>query len=156
VAHITSERRIDKKSQPLEIRFWLEAHYFKALDMKHTSLLESYMRILGSLILALVATFALSACNSTDRSASSAPAGSPVVPSNAKPPETIHADGARRITVPEVQELLAKGQAVIIDVRNQPSFDQAHIRGAKLIPSAEVADRIGEFPRDKTIVTYCS
>lgn len=114
------------------------------------------MRILGSLILALVATFALSACNSTDRSASSAPAGSPVVPSNVKPPETIHADGARRITVPEVQELLAKGQAVIIDVRNQPSFDQAHIRGAKLIPSTEVADRIGEFPRDKTIVTYCS
>ena len=114
------------------------------------------MRILGSITLAILAAFALAACNSTDRSASSAPAGSPAVPSKVKPPETVHADGARRITVPEVQELLAKGQAVIIDVRNQPSFDQAHIRGAKLIPSNEVADRISEFPRDKTIITYCS
>src|SRR6188474_862562 len=121
--------------------------------MKH---MESYMRILCSLTLAILAAFTLAACNSTDRKASSAPAASPAVSSKVKPPETVMADGARRITVPEAQELLEKGQAVIIDVRNQPSYDQAHIRGAKLIPSTEVADRIGEFPRDKTIVTYCS
>lgn len=114
------------------------------------------MRIPGFFAFAILTALAFGACNSTDRTSSRLPAGSPSVASKGKPPETIHADGARRISVPEVQELLAKGQAVIIDVRNQPAFDQSHIRGAKLIPTTEIAARAGELPRDKTIVTYCS
>ena len=114
------------------------------------------MRISGLLALAILTALALGACNSIDRTSSSLPAGSPAGANNVKPPETAHADGVRRITVPELQQLLAKGQAIVVDVRNQPAFDQAHIRGAKLIPTTEVAARIGELPRDKIIVTYCS
>ena len=114
------------------------------------------MRIPGFFALAILTTLALGACKSTDRTSSSLPAGSPAVTNKVKPPETIHADGARRISVPEAQELLAKGQAVVVDVRNEPAFDQSHIRGAKLIPVNEVAARAGELPRDKTIITYCS
>lgn len=114
------------------------------------------MRISGYFAVVILTVLALGACNSTDRTSSSLPAGSPSAASKVKPPETVHADGARRMSVPEVQELLAKGQAVIIDVRTQPAFDQGHIRGAKLIPTNEIAARAGELPRDKTIITYCS
>lgn len=52
--------------------------------------------------------------------------------------------------------MLAKNEAVVIDVRNQASYDAGHIRGSKLIPEAEVVNHIDELPKDKLIVTYCS
>ena len=74
----------------------------------------------------------------------------------ATPPPAAPTDGARRITVTEAKELLDKGKAVVIDVRNQAAYDQAHIRGSKLIPAAEILNHVDELPRDKTIITYCS
>jgi predicted sulfurtransferase len=65
-------------------------------------------------------------------------------------------DGVRRITPQELQDLLAKGEAVVIDVRNQAAFDSGHIKGAKLIPFNEIQNRTGELPKDKLIVTYCA
>jgi sulfur dioxygenase len=107
----------------------------------------------------LVGTVAFLACNSTERSVWRAPAPSGNAPAPSAAPqhsETAHADGVRRITVVELQDLLAKGEAVVIDVRNEPTYNQGHIRGAKLIPLSEVVNRVNEFPRDKLIVTYCS
>jgi predicted sulfurtransferase len=72
------------------------------------------------------------------------------------PPPAAPGDGARRITVNEAKDLLEKGKAVVIDVRNQASYDQGHIRGAKLIPAGEILNHLDELPRDKTIITYCS
>ncbi len=94
----------------------------------------------------------IGACNSSQPNTS---VNHPTVQA-AKPPATVQADGAKRITTSELQALLDKGQAVVIDVRNQASYDQGHIKGARLIPSSEIADRSGELPKDKTIVTYCS
>jgi 3-mercaptopyruvate sulfurtransferase SseA len=71
-------------------------------------------------------------------------------------PETAYADGVRRITVKETQDLIKKGKAFVVDVRNQASYDAGHIPGAKLIPAGEVLNHLAELPRDKTIVTYCS
>jgi predicted sulfurtransferase len=65
-------------------------------------------------------------------------------------------DGIRRITVSELQDLVAHNQAVIVDVRNQAAYDQGHIKGAKLIPMTEIQNHTSELPKDKTIVTYCS
>ena len=114
------------------------------------------MRIFSSLALLVVAILAFGACNSTDRVSRVAPntnasAANKTIPVVPNPP-----DGARRINVQQAQDLIARGQAFFVDVRNQPAYDQGHIPGAKLIPLAEVADRIGELPRDKTIITYCS
>ena len=118
------------------------------------------MRILSSLallVVAVVAVFAFSACNSTDRTASKvAPGASPLVANKTNPPAPAPPDNARRINVQQAQDLAASGQAFFVDVRNQAAYDQGHIRGAKLIPLGEVADRTGELPRDKTIITYCS
>jgi len=91
----------------------------------------------------------LTACNSAEQSKTSPlAAASPAV----KTPD----DGARRVTVTELKDLVAKNEVVVIDVRNQASYDLAHIRGAKLIPEAEVLKHIDELPKDKLIVTYCS
>lgn len=98
----------------------------------------------------MLALGVLTACNSnelkTARSSPAAPA----------PAASAPADGVRRVTVPELKELLARNEAVVIDVRNQASFELGHIRGAKLIPEAEVANRLDELPKNKLVVTYCS
>lgn len=117
------------------------------------------MRIYSSLailVLAIAAVGLFGACNSTERTASKvAPTSNPAAPNKINPAPN-PADTAHRVNVKEAQDLIASGRAVVIDVRNQAAFDQGHIRGAKLIPFAEVADRSGELPRDKTIITYCS
>ena len=92
----------------------------------------------------------LTACNSAEQKASKS---SPLAPAA---PATTPADGARRVTIAELKDLLAKNEAVVIDVRNEDSYRAAHIKGAKLIPEAEVAKRSDELPKDKLIVTYCS
>lgn len=71
------------------------------------------------------------------------------------PGEQAHAD-VKRITTAELEALMKEGKAVVVDVRNKAMFDAGHIRGAKLIPVGEVANRANELPKDKTIVTYCS
>ena len=52
--------------------------------------------------------------------------------------------------------MMKDGTAVVIDVRNQASYDLGHIPGSRLIPAGEILNHIGELPRDKMIVTYCS
>src|ERR1044072_2838899 len=100
--------------------------------------------------LALLALGALTACNSAEHSAQTA--SGPKTPATA--PQA--ADGVRRVTVKELQDLVAKNQALIIDVRNQQAYDPGHIRGSRLIPEAEVVNHSAELPKDKLIVTYCS
>lgn len=112
------------------------------------------MRFTVSLFaIAVIALAVLTACNSSEwRSAHT----SPVAPAGAPAPQTAPADGARRVTVAELKDLLEKNEAVVIDVRNQASYDMGHIKGSKLIPESEVAGRSDELPRTKLIVTYCS
>lgn len=65
-------------------------------------------------------------------------------------------DGARRITPAEARTALDKGEAIIVDVRGQSSYEAGHVKDARLIPYSDVVARIDEFPRDKMIITYCS
>jgi 3-mercaptopyruvate sulfurtransferase SseA len=101
----------------------------------------------------LVTTLFVAGCNSADnKSTNVAQKANP----RSSQVETVHADGVRRITIQDFEELRRKGGAFIVDVRNQAAYDQGHIPGAKLIPSAEILNHLNELPRDKTIVTYCS
>ncbi len=63
---------------------------------------------------------------------------------------------ARRITPSEVQNLLNKGEAILVDVRTEAAYRAGHIKGAWLIPASEIGSRIDELPRDKLIATYCA
>jgi len=106
--------------------------------------------ILSVIAIGVFGFLVLTACNSAEQKASKS---SPLAPAA---PATTPADGARRVTIAELKDLLAKNEAVVIDVRNEDSYKAAHIKGAKLIPEAEVAKRSDELPKDKLIVTYCS
>jgi hypothetical protein len=68
----------------------------------------------------------------------------------------IHADGARRVGPAELQKMVEGGRVVIYDTRSKASYDQEHIKGALSMPFDEVERRVGEFPRDKTLVFYCT
>ncbi|HXL80052.1 MAG TPA: rhodanese-like domain-containing protein [Pyrinomonadaceae bacterium] len=109
------------------------------------------MRLLISFFaLSLLGAVAQSGCNSAEQKNKSGPIA---IASPAPPAPN---DGARRITTTELQDLLAKNQAVVIDVRNEASYNSGHIHGAKLIPEADLPNHLSELPKDKLIVTYCS
>jgi 3-mercaptopyruvate sulfurtransferase SseA len=110
------------------------------------------MRLIVSfLAVAIFGLGILTACNSAEwRNARTSPVAP--APANAPPP----ADGARRVTSAELKDLLDRNEAVVIDVRNEASYNAGHIKGAKLIPEAEVLNHLSELPKDKLIVTYCS
>lgn len=42
----------------------------------------------------------------------------------------------------------------VIDVRGADDYASAHIPGAVHIPADELPRRLGEVPRDRTVVTY--
>lgn len=113
------------------------------------------MRLLISLAVVIMGAFGLVACNSTDNTASQKPASNSNVVAQATPAKP-PSDGVRRITTAELQALMNKGQAVVVDVRGEPAYKAGHIKGAKLIPTNEFIGRINELPRDKMIVTYCA
>ncbi|HJT65385.1 MAG TPA: rhodanese-like domain-containing protein [Pyrinomonadaceae bacterium] len=69
---------------------------------------------------------------------------------------TPYPDGARRVTIDEMESLVKEGKAVVIDVRSQDAYDAGHIPGAKLIPAGEILNHLSELPKDKLIITYCS
>ncbi len=110
------------------------------------------MRVPISLAFLAFAAVAFIACNSVDRSTSTSPFVAKAPPGAPKAAN----DGVRRITTAELKDLMAKGQAFVVDVRNEASYKQGHIAGAVLIPTIDVPSRAKELPRDKTIVTYCS
>jgi 3-mercaptopyruvate sulfurtransferase SseA len=109
------------------------------------------MRLLiSALALTVLGAAVQSGCNSAEQKNGSGPiaATSPGAPQ----PN----DGVRRVTTSELQDLLAKNQAVVIDVRNEASYNAGHIHTAKLIPEADILNHLSELPKDKLIVTYCS
>jgi len=71
-------------------------------------------------------------------------------------PETTYADGARRITIPELESLMKNNEVLVLDVRDQRMYDTGHIPGSRLIPAGEILNHLSELPRDKMIVAYCS
>ena len=107
------------------------------------------MRLFSLLAVALILGVALVACNSIDLTRQKNAAATPT-------PATQPSDGARRITTVELRDALAKGEAVVYDVRSEMAYKEGHIKGAHLLPINEVLTRASELPRDKLIVTYCS
>jgi rhodanese-related sulfurtransferase len=74
------------------------------------------------------------------------------VPAGAQAPQA----EAPRISVDEAREALAKGTAVLVDVRGVDAYKAEHAKGALSIPLNEVSGRAGELPKDKLIITYCT
>jgi hypothetical protein len=68
----------------------------------------------------------------------------------------VHADGVRRVGPEEMKEMMESGRAVVYDTRAKATYDYEHIKGSLPMPHEEVASRAGEFPKDKTLIFYCT
>ncbi|HET9209823.1 MAG TPA: rhodanese-like domain-containing protein [Thermoanaerobaculia bacterium] len=107
----------------------------------------------GGVLLAVAAAPAFAAPQSPSKPPSltpraAAPAEKPMTPATE--------ETARRITVDEARQALAKGKAVLVDVRSKEAYEGSHAEGALSIPLADLGARAGELPKDKLIVTYCT
>ena len=99
------------------------------------------------------------AANSPAISMATPPANEPAGPVAEQPtphPTSTPNDGVRRVTVAELQKGLEDGSAVVIDVRDQQSYQKGHIKGALSIPREEIQGRLDELPKDKLLVFYCA
>ena len=55
----------------------------------------------------------------------------------------------------DVERLVKRGKAVLVDVRPALEFAHGHVAGAISIPIDELEQRVEELPRNKRIVAYC-
>jgi rhodanese-related sulfurtransferase/predicted transcriptional regulator len=55
----------------------------------------------------------------------------------------------------ELLERLARGDAVLIDVRPEEEYAAGHIAGARSIPLQELEEHLAALPSDREIVAYC-
>ncbi|HEX8155419.1 MAG TPA: rhodanese-like domain-containing protein, partial [Thermoanaerobaculia bacterium] len=65
-------------------------------------------------------------------------------------------DDVPRMTIHELRDALARGEAVALDVRGSVPFAMGHIEGAIWTPLGAIATKVGELPRDKMLVAYCT
>ncbi len=55
----------------------------------------------------------------------------------------------------ELQERMATGEVVLLDVRPAPEYQAGHLPGAVSIPLEELDRRLAELPSGREIVAYC-
>lgn len=59
----------------------------------------------------------------------------------------------------EVKARMDRGEALVfIDARNPRAWQEATTKlpGAIRVPADDVADHLGEIPRDRTVIAYCT
>jgi len=64
-------------------------------------------------------------------------------------------DGIEKVTPPELNERLARGEVVVLDVRPEPEYDAGHIPGALSVPLEALEAIAAKLPRRREIVAYC-
>ena len=128
------------------------------------------MRLFISIVaaLGLCVCALLAACSPQDGSApavsNSSSSSNAARPANAntttapttKPAPAQHADETRRISIEETQAAIAKGNALIVDVREESAYKASHIKDAQSVPLSRFEERAGALPKDKLIITYCA
>lgn len=112
----------------------------------------------AALVLATAAVFGACKANDTAGNMSARASKPGEKPSASVPTGTteVHADGVRRVSVAELQKMVAAGGVVLYDTRSKAQYDEEHLPGALSLPQNETEARAGELPRDKTLVFYCT
>jgi rhodanese-related sulfurtransferase len=64
-------------------------------------------------------------------------------------------DGVEQVSATELQEWLARGQVVVLDVRPEPEFKAGHIAGARSAPLPALESVAAKLPKRREIVAYC-
>jgi rhodanese-related sulfurtransferase len=55
----------------------------------------------------------------------------------------------------QLEDMIRKGNVLVLDVRPALEYDHGHLPGAVSIPIDELPSRLDELPRDRRITTYC-
>ncbi|CAN5307546.1 rhodanese-like domain-containing protein [soil metagenome] len=50
---------------------------------------------------------------------------------------------------------LAKGESWLVDVRESDEWEAGHAEGAYSLPMSQLTERIGELPKDATLLVIC-
>jgi rhodanese-related sulfurtransferase len=64
-----------------------------------------------------------------------------------------------RVTADEVRQRLERGEPIaLVDVRNPKAWAESDSKlpGAIRVPLEELEQRVGEIPRDRAVITYCT
>ena len=64
-------------------------------------------------------------------------------------------DGVEQLSSTELEERLARGDVVVLDVRPEPEYRAGHIVGARSAPLPVLDSLAGKLPRRREIVAYC-
>ncbi|MFI5076241.1 MAG: rhodanese-like domain-containing protein [Vicinamibacteria bacterium] len=102
----------------------------------------------------LLAAAAMTAPVSLGAQASPTPQSAPAA-APAKPPAPA-VDESRRVQPADIDAMLAKGDVVVLDVREDSELvETGTVKGAIHIPLGQLEARLGELPKDKVILTAC-
>ena len=102
----------------------------------------------------LLAAAAMTAPVSLGAQASPTPQSAPAA-APAKPPAPA-VDESRRVQPADIDAMLAKGDVVILDVREDSELvETGTVKGAIHTPLGQLETRLGELPKDKVILTAC-
>jgi predicted sulfurtransferase len=71
-------------------------------------------------------------------------------------PVPVAQDGAGRTSPRELAEMLNRGEAIVLDVRDVDAYLAGHIEGALHIPLSYIPGEVPYLKRGKRIVTYCT
>jgi 3-mercaptopyruvate sulfurtransferase SseA len=123
-------------------------------------------RLRLSLVAALAGGVLLGCCaqqkntGSTTASPATTPTRSRASPHSSNAAEGGHDHAAEtavmRISITEAEAAANRGEAVFLDVRQPVAYSAGRIKGAILMPEAEIPSRAATLPKDKKIITYCS
>jgi rhodanese-related sulfurtransferase len=64
-------------------------------------------------------------------------------------------DGVEQLSMAELEQRLARGDVVVLDVRPEPEYRAGHIAGARSAPLATLDALATELPRRRDVVAYC-
>jgi rhodanese-related sulfurtransferase len=106
---------------------------------------------------ALFAAAALAATASAGTQSPAAPARpAPMPPTTAPAAPRPTIDESKRVKPDDIDALLAKGEVVVLDVREDAELvETGTVKGAIHIPLGQLEARLAELPKDKVILTAC-
>jgi rhodanese-related sulfurtransferase len=105
----------------------------------------------------LLAGAALAAQSALDAQTPAPAPSSPATTAPAPQPTAPAPDPARRVNADAIDALIAKGEVVVLDVRDAKELEElGTLKGVIHIPIAQLESRLGELPKDKVILTACN
>src|SRR3989441_1041804 len=64
-------------------------------------------------------------------------------------------DGVEQVSARELEERLARGNVVVLDVRPEQEYRAGHIAGARSAPLPSLASLMPTLPRRREVIAYC-